>query len=468
MGLFNFIIKRILSRIPLKLLILILIALLLIFLFNSKVFAINLDTTTYNGNTYTRYIPDNAWGVFTQLPEYTSGSYDYLLWCSGGRCYIYFWSNNNSQRFYNNIAQNGNNYNGFSHELNDISCHYYNISENGTTVPTTYETRLSSQMGVNCYSVNSTRTAYFFTNLPVYTDNTFTEVFWEGLTPTFIDPYISDTSSIDDMSFNYLMIEGGSEDFYFINTSEIQRQRIFDLELDYQGYTYVMNINDYAVPSSSGDSVGFAIPKYALFPQLIFRNGETLSFSLVVTPSKQPNSTGVWSVYSLGTFTLTLTTEQEQQLEEDRQAQQMDNIENGINNINNSVTNVNNSVNNLTDAVTDSDIDDDYADDFLDLSTNFAVQDPTSLDQIFMILYNAFCEDEIEDVTFTMPFTNQQVTISQQNISARYPQAVKSIVAVFVWGIIGLFVLKDIRSSVNKIAEGSPEDVGSDVKKEVL
>lgn len=84
------------------------------------------------------------------------------------------------------------------------------------------------------------------------------------------------------------------------------------------------------------------------------------------------------------------------------------------------------------------------------------------------MLYDAFCTNEVQDLTFTIPFTNKQVTINSSNISDNFPEEIKNIVGVFVWGVVGLWVLKDIRSIIDKISEGSPEDVGSDVKKEVL
>lgn len=102
------------------------------------------------------------------------------------------------------------------------------------------------------------------------------------------------------------------------------------------------------------------------------------------------------------------------------------------------------------------------------LSDGFDAEDNTGIDRLFQMLYDAFCTNEIEDLTFTIPFTNKQVVIGTNNISDNYPPAVKNIVGVFVWGVVGLYVLKDIRSIIDKISEGSPEDVGSDVKKEVL
>lgn len=131
-----------------------------------------------------------------------------------------------------------------------------------------------------------------------------------------------------------------------------------------------------------------------------------------------------------------------------------------LDDINSGITDINSSINN--------DNVDDMTSTFSGLSDGFSVNDPTGLDSVFAKLYNAFCTDNVINLTFTIPFVNKQVTISSANVSNYFPQALKSIVSVFVWGMIGLWVLKDIRSMIDRMSEGSPEDVGSDVKKEVL
>ena len=372
--------------------------------------------------------------VFTGSDITTSTLYRvyYSPWSS-----YYLVLNNNSDR--NNV--------------DGTACTYYKI-QNGVWV---YDFNYP-----NCHIRENSELVYCCSN-DIY--NSDLSLYFQK-TSTFVNPSFINPSDISTFNFNYLQINGGSEDFY-TNSSNISRQRIFDLELDYQGYTYTMNINDYAILGQDG-SCSFAIPKYALFPQLIFRNGEQLDFSLIVTPSAMPNSTGNWSSYGLGTYTLSLTTSEEEQLIEDRQAQQMDNIESGINSVNSNISNLNNNINNLNSDITDSNVDNDITSDFSDLSSGFEIEDVSGLEQVFQKLYNAFCTDSIVNVSFTIPFVNKPVTISSDNISSHYPTAVKSIVGVFVWGIIGLWVLKDVRSSVNKIAEGRAEDVGSDVKKEVL
>lgn len=94
------------------------------------------------------------------------------------------------------------------------------------------------------------------------------------------------------------------------------------------------------------------------------------------------------------------------------------------------------------------------------------VNDNTGLDGAFNILYNAFCNDSVKAFTVTIPFVNETFTINTNTFN--FPEPLRNIISVMVWGMISLWVIKDIRNMVNKMSEGSPEDVGSDVKKEVL
>lgn len=94
-------------------------------------------------------------------------------------------------------------------------------------------------------------------------------------------------------------------------------------------------------------------------------------------------------------------------------------------------------------------------------------QDP-GIEVLFTKLYNAFCTDEVLDVDLTIPFLNTEFTISSASISSFYPQTLTAIVSVFVWGMIGLYIIKDVRNMINKISVGNVENVSSDVKKEVL
>lgn len=288
-----------------------------------------------------------------------------------------------------------------------------------------------------------------------------------------IPPFLTDDTNIPTWNFDYLIIHTGTVTPYYLDGNAYTRRTI-NLEVTNKetGIVYTIDCWNYLENVNNGYGL-IAIPRNIL-TRFNVRNGLQVAFDLFVQPDDEPNSTGNWSTYSLGTYTLTLTTAEEEQINQDTQTNQFDEINSGIselnnnvNNLNTNINNVNNSVDNIQDSITDDSVDD-MTDTFTDLSSGFEIQDPSGLEQVFQKLYNAFCTDEVISLTFTLPFVNKQVTISSANISANYPTALKSIVSVFVWGMCGLWVLKDIRSMVNKIAEGNPEDTGSDIKKEVL
>ena len=274
---------------------------------------------------------------------------------------------------------------------------------------------------------------------------------------SFIDPYIVNTGDISTWSFSNLYISLGSETFSWLEDGIAYEPTWWTLNTTYMGHTYFLNLSDYKYTSSSVNEDIFKIPRNYISNSFNLYDGEDIIFSI----TKWCHPLNISTTYYLDSFTLDITTEQQEQINSDSDKQVLGSIDNNI-------SNINNGINNISEEITSSDIDNNLANDFADLSDNFSVVDPTSLNDVFDILYGAFCEDEVVSLTFTLPFVNKQITISSDNISSYYPTALKSFISVCSWGVIGLFVLKDIRNIINKIAEGSPEDVGSDVKKEVL
>ena len=118
---------------------------------------------------------------------------------------------------------------------------------------------------------------------------------------------------------------------------------------------------------------------------------------------------------------------------------------------------------------------DNFINNFLDNNTEsgsflstFSTDYDTGVDKLFSMLYDSFCTDNVVNVNTTIPFTNDTFTISSEQISSFYPESIKSIVNMFFWGMLGLFIIKDIRTSLDKMSQGNIEHVSSDVMKEVL
>lgn len=267
--------------------------------------------------------------------------------------------------------------------------------------------------------------------------------------PFEVQPYfITTDTELQTFDFDYLQINGGTTKYHLEDNTDA----LLRLDYLYKGVQYTINLDNYI--TVNGDNTWQVnIPYNVLTNNIMVRNGESFKYTFVYFGDE---------TYILNKeLTYDLTSEQETQINEDSNKQLQSDIYNSSQETNNKLDNVQNSIN-------DSNVDDSNVDDFSSLGDGFDAEDNTGIDELFQMLYDAFCSNEIEDLTFTIPFVNKQVTINASNISNNFPDAIKNIVGVFVWGMVGLWVIKDIRSIIDKISEGSPEDVGSDVKKEVL
>lgn len=327
---------------------------------------------------------------------------------------------------------------------------------NGTFNGPNYDYAWNTILGRYSKIVDINYSTYDYNNNIVYNVSTF----------EFVDPYITTSSStIENWSFDNLDINGGDVSPYWqnINQTPIYYQNYrFYLEVTTNGLTYSTDIYKYVTIDDDNKKFTISIPRYALSNSFNLYDNQTISFYLRMKAII--NSTG--EVYEddgfdLGTYTVVLTAQEITDINNDSDKFVQSSIEQNQQETNEKLDDLNNNINN-------SNIDDSNVEDFGNLGNSFNANDVSGIDQLFQVLYNAFCTDEIQALVFTIPFTNKQVTINTTNISSYFPQQIKSIVGIFVWGIIGLWVLKDIRTTINKISEGSPENVGSDVKKEVL
>lgn len=267
------------------------------------------------------------------------------------------------------------------------------------------------------------------------------------------------------------------------STSEIQAWDFQNLTIKSGGYTYNTNIylksyysvngSDYNVINNillnvdspyitEYDPFGYYtanIPITDLFTTNTLRQGNYIGFTLEFDGQ----------AVSYGAYELTTTAQQTEDNQSNKEIQAIQNQTTAINNQTQVIEQQTDAINNQTQAITSTDYDEQQANqDFGDLGSNFTTTDVSNLDQLFSVLYNAFCTNEVVSVNLTIPFVNKSVTISSANISAFYPAQLVTIVNLFVWGIIGLFIIKDIRGMINKILEGNIENTSSDVKKEVL
>lgn len=274
-----------------------------------------------------------------------------------------------------------------------------------------------------------------------------------------INPYfITTDQELQTYDFDFLQINGGTTKYeIYYEPLEQTFTAEFNLVYNYKGVSTNIDIlPEYISVNTQENTWQINIPYNVLTNKVVVRNGETFSYTF-------DYKIGYENGYSLSTGQLVynLTSEQENTINQDSEKQLQGEILQ-------TQQQTNDKLDNLDNTISSSNIDNSNVDDFSNLGNDFNATDNTGIDGLFQMLYDAFCTTEEQDLTFTIPFTNQEVTINASNISDNYPTALKNFVGVFVWGLIGLYVLKDIRSTIDKISEGSPENVGSDVKKEVL
>ena len=462
---FKILIRKILSKLSIKNLLLIGIFLMLLFFCMGKeIFAATFDyTSKLNNQDY--YV------------EYYTSVYNVLVGDSttGQPKYYLFLPSNNQHSNSVNVDFLGNNTIRFYRPNSDAWFYSSYVLNNGTYTQQYVGYNRNSYFDIsNCVILRATYNVVEQTNNTLYLEaNTWNS----NYVKTFTEPSFVDDTTIPTWSFDNLVINTGTITPYWVYNQEgvSNRLRDFNLEITYEGVVYTLDLDNYITTYDNNYAI-FNIPKNVLSNNFNIYNGYNISFDLIVNPDDEPNSTGTWSSYSLGTYTLTLTTEEEEQINSDSTKQVIGAIDSGINNLNNSITNLDNTqketntkIDNLTDTITDSSVDSNEADSiFSNFGQGMVITDNTHLEQLFLMLYNAFCNNQVVGITFNVPFTNQQVTINSDTVSSFYPQQVVTIANLFVWGMIGLYIIKDIRTMINKTAEGNIENISSDVKKEVL
>lgn len=468
MDLFRILLNRILHKIPLKFLLLIIIFLLLaLFCFNAKEVKASSTTIEYscNGVNYKVYIPEENKGAVLVCH---SNGVPYRTYYGGGSGagltpYIV---NSTTPTTITNVAT-------------AIAYAEYTYNSSTGVYNATYKGFVSQPISIAsgdfvCYAYQQVKVGSSSGELYLNSHTINTRFVGEPITA----PSITNSFYISSWSFDNLIIDSGHvTGHYSITENNIiyQYVRDFKLEITYQGVVYTIDLRPY-MSVDSNDKATFTIPKNELTNHINLYNGNTIAFDLFVQPDDNPNSTGNWSTYSLGTYTLSLTTDEEEQANADSTKQVLGDINNSIQTTNNNINNLNNTqqqtnskIDNLESSITSSFYNDtDLSNTMHNFGNGFVVTDNTHLDDLFTMLYNAFCNNQVVNLTFTIPFVNKSVTISSANISANYPQQLVTIVHLFVWGMIGVFIIKDIRSMINKMAEGNIENISHDVKKEVL
>lgn len=458
MDYFSYIIKCILRKIPIKLLLIILIVVLLSFIcFNAKSYATT-EIPIYDvGNTGYKLqaCTNNSinWDTFISKTEYQSGLYNWIITTRNGWTCMCFWLKSYDVKFYNNGVFSSKYAVLYGGNLSQMPCIYYYYNADGTR---TGNTGTSWDVNWNT-DTNGSDTAYYLTNVPVYTDNTFTTMWWSGLSEPYTAPYITNTTGITNWSFNNLIISLGDEDYKYTEDGIGYEPTWWTLNILYQGHTYQIWCDNYTYEQDH--TYFFIFPRNVLSNYFNLYNGNDISFSL--TQYNKLGNNLRFKTFTLDTYTLNLTTADENVINADSDKQVMGSIDNNIHQVSVSVDNFYNSFNNTS-------VTPQLVEELFDTGEDITINDSSGIENFFLILYNAFCENQVVNVHVTIPFTNKTMTISSMEVSNHYPSALVSIMSIVSYGVICLFICRDIRKMVDKSLEGNVENISHDIKREVL
>ena len=226
-----------------------------------------------------------------------------------------------------------------------------------------------------------------------------------SIAPLEVDPYIENQgSTISNWSFDYLTINSGSVGYVYYD-EVLQETRYKDLELlyTYKGITYRMPLNSGFLSSWSSENFVLEIPRTSLLTNVNIENDESVSFALRVTGDYIAEQ-----VYSLGSYTFSLSSSEQEQIQSDSDKAVQGQILETQQETNNKLDNLDNTINNSNVDFSSSDLPSD------------STQDITAdgVNGIFTSIYNAFCVGNAQDIVFPIPFTNKNITLSANYVSS--------------------------------------------------
>lgn len=475
--------KRIIKRIfyclvTKKMLLSIIIALLIFILLKTNVLAY-----TYQ-DIEILPLPTEVQTAFDNIPISNKDDYYYFVICNGNAFGAYFTLKSTATNFKSYATYD------FSHLQWLTRIYYttpsavsyreynYNISNpsNGFTIGSLF----SNQTNFNTYNrsidYNSFK-IYFLANFDVYTDNTYTTKFYspEPPTPTVIDPYITNTDlELTKLSGTYLTVEAGNQSLLNNNIDLYITTRprgsyngtlVYATGLNYDSEFY----ND----STPGDDI-YDIP-ISIFKDYL-TPGYEISYEIRWRTIDHPER--IESAFKTLVY--------------DPDAETVDDIELLNNNISTQFTKINQTLNNGFSALSEQEqahfiqqyeqqqqtqdylMDDNFSTSNLDLPTS-NINDITAngINNIFTMIYNAFCSGQAQDINFPIPFTGKYITIPYNYtisiLNNTQFSFVKNIIELFWWYLISAFIVKDIANKMNKAKSGDFENLeNSNIKEDML
>ena len=196
-------------------------------------------------------------------------------------------------------------------------------------------------------------------------------------------------------------------------------------------------------------------------------------------------------LYELGTYTLSISSTEEEQINDDNNKELINSIyassqqiDNSINYQTSVIQEQTDAINEQTDAINEqtdaiNEQTDYLQDDTINNNSIYLPQDNTNditsdgVNNIFNSIYTAFCTGQAQDIVFPVPFTNKSITLSPNYLyNMLYNNGatwVITIIQAFYWYIISRFIVKDIINKITKIKSGNLEDIeNSNIKGDML
>lgn len=421
------------------------------------------NNVTYNCDMY---MPDNIYSVFTSTSYYTSGDYNYLCYLTDRTWYFQFFPKNSGIKVY--IPSYPNvpvGFVDFSYSTTDGSSSCAFISVNESSGNLTGSGTGFAGGNKRAYRPSYTQ-MYLISNIPIYTSSSLTDTVFSPtvsfIAPSFMPPNFNDNVQyLETGDFIAFQIDPGSVEktdtiifsAYEVINNDDSLLVTYDLN---ENSPFYLDSNPWNV--SSADYSYFLTARFLSWFQIV--NGK--NYKVVLT---FPNDGSVTSpvVY---TWTITLTTAQI----EDQEQQTNADINSGIQDLNNNINNVNNGINNINNFLNDDSYNQNDIIDNMPTLDGVPVQPEFLLDNFFNNLKNAFTSDTSNNFVFIVPNSNgQSIEIPADYIETHLPNTIIVLIRTFYWFLICIYILKDVLHIIDRIRQGDYFITSDqDIKTEVL
>lgn len=361
----------------------------------------------------------------------------------------------------------------------------------GSSLTTTQRCRVVSIKTNGTYSSGTARLRYFplinentvGTNYNIYTNSSLNTIAYPDIENSRIPIQITNSSSnISNWNFNYLNIIG--DDLYATNNQRTVDYALNCIINNSSTYTYNVTSYGYREDEAYNHFNYLNIPRNKILYNCNIQPNDTVQFILVQTLTSKLNGDTLTETYNLGTYTLTITSQQAQDINNQSDktlaydnTQAIEHQTEVIEQQTEVIEQQTDAINQTTDAVEslENTISDDTVTSSASDLPSVNVNDPSQngINNIFQSIYNAFCTGQAQDIIFPIPFTNKNITLNPYYISNMLNNNgatwIYTLIQAF-WGyLIGRYIVKDVSKKITKIKGGNIENLENEnIKEDML